>query len=169
VYAAAASRDQARIVFDQARQFVETSPRLRDWLQVQRNVIVCKSNGGIFRVLASDAPLQYGLNPSGVVIDELWAHKNPELYFALTTGQLARRNPIVVNITTAGFDRSSICYALYERGVRLLEEGGISALRREGFYFKWFEAPPTATVHDPSGWESANPAGWIFVYFVVLV
>jgi phage terminase large subunit-like protein len=115
VYAAAASRDQARIVFDQAVQFVKASPRLSDWLQPQRNVITCKANGGIFRVLSSDAPLQYGLNPYLVIIDELWAHPNPELYYALTTGQLAQVEPLIVNITTAGWDRESICYHLARR------------------------------------------------------
>ena len=96
VYAAAASKEQARIVFDQAREFVNGSPRLADMLKPMRNVITCPANQGVFRVLASDAPLQHGLNPSGVVIDELWAHKDPELYYALTTGSLARENPLVV-------------------------------------------------------------------------
>jgi phage terminase large subunit-like protein len=161
VYAAAASKDQARIVFNQAKEFIEGSPRLMDWLTPLRDRIICKSNNGVFRVLASDAPLQYGLNPSGVVIDELWAHKDPELYYALTTGQGARLNPLVVSITTAGFDRSSIGYEQYLRGRKLLEDGGLDAMRKARFYFKWYEAPPTATVQDPSGWEAANPSSWI--------
>lgn len=160
VYAAAASRDQARIVFGQAQEFVQGSPKLRDWLSVQRNAITCKANNGVFRVLASDAPKQYGLNPSGVVIDELWAHANEELYYALTTGQLARENPMVVSITTAGFDRNSICYRLYDRG-KALEREGVQAMRRDAFFFRWFEAPPTASPDDPTGWEAANPSSWI--------
>jgi phage terminase large subunit-like protein len=161
VYAAAASRDQARIVFQQAIEFVEGSPRLRDWLRPQKNAILCPANNGVFRVLASDAPKQYGLNPSGVVIDELWAHTNPELYYALTTAQGARENPLVVSITTAGYDRNSICYQLYERGKELERNGGIQAMRREGFLFRWYEAPPTASVLDMAGWQAANPSSWI--------
>jgi phage terminase large subunit-like protein len=161
VYVAAGSRDQARIVFNQAREFVERSPRLRDWLQPQKDVILCKANNGIFRVLAADAGTNYGLNPSGVVIDELHIHANPELYYALTTGQLAREAPLVVSITTAGFDRQTICYELYERGQKLQREGGIEAMRREGFLFKWYEAPADATPDDPTGWEAANPSSWI--------
>lgn len=161
VYVAAGSRDQARIVFNQACRFVETSPRLRDWLTVQKNAIICKANDGVFRVLSADAGLNYGLNPSGVVIDELHVHKDPELYYSLTTGQLAREAPLVVSITTAGFDRKTICYQLYERGKRLEREGGLEAMRREAFLFKWYEAPPTATPTDPEGWEAANPSSWI--------
>jgi phage terminase large subunit-like protein len=161
VYAAAASKDQARIVFQQAVEFVQASPRLRDWLKPQRDRILCPSNNGVFRVLASDAPKQYGLNPSGVVIDELWAHDNPELYYALTTAQGARQSPLVVSITTAGWNRDTVCYEKYEYGQKLLREGGVDAMRRAGFLFRWYEAPPTATVNDPTGWEAANPSSWI--------
>jgi phage terminase large subunit-like protein len=160
VYAAAASRDQARIVFNQAREFVQASPRLLDWLVPQRNVITCPSNGGVFRVLASDAPLQHGLNPSMVVIDELHAHKDPELYYALTTGQLARKNPLVVTITTAGYDESTICWQVYEHGRKLFEEG-LDAMRRERFLFRWWEAPKDMPYDDPETWRIANPASWI--------
>jgi phage terminase large subunit-like protein len=161
VYVAAASKDQARIVFNQAREFVEASPRLRDWLIPQRDAIICRANNGVFRVLAADAKLQYGLNPSAVVIDELWAHPNRDLYDALTTGQLARESPLVVSITTAGFDRASVCYELYERGRKLERAGGVSKMREEAFLFRWYEAPPSANVLDPTGWEAANPSSWI--------
>jgi phage terminase large subunit-like protein len=161
VYVAAGTKEQARIVFRQACEFVEASPRLRDWLTPQRDVIVCKANNGIMRVLSSEAGHQYGLNPSAVIIDELWVHEKPDLYYALTTGQLAREAPLVVSITTAGFNRQTICYELYERGVQLRDNGGLAAMRRDSFLFRWYEAPPTATVLDPSGWEAANPSSWI--------
>jgi phage terminase large subunit-like protein len=161
VYVAAGSKDQARIVFNQAREFVDASPRLRDWLTVMKDSITCKSNHGVFRVLAADAGTNYGLNPSGVVIDELHVHEDPELYYSLTTGQLAREAPLVVSITTAGFDRDSICYSLYERGRELMETGGIEAMRKAAFLFKWYEAPATATVQDMDGWQAANPSSWI--------
>jgi phage terminase large subunit-like protein len=114
-------------------------------------------------VLSSDAGLQYGLNPSLVVIDELWAHTSGELYYALTTGQLARENPLVISITTAGFDRSSICFDLYQRGKRLLDDGGIEAMRAAGFLFWWYEMDPTADYRDESQWKNANPSSWITI------
>jgi phage terminase large subunit-like protein len=126
-------------------------------------VITCKSNKGIYRVLSADAGLQYGLNPSMVVIDELWAHASGELYYALTTGQLARESPLVVSITTAGFDRSSICFDLYERGKKLRDEGGIEAMRAEGFLMWWYELDSAADYLDSSHWKDANPSSWITV------
>jgi phage terminase large subunit-like protein len=163
VYAAAAAKDQARAVFGQSADFVDASPLLKQWLKPQRNVILCKSNRGVFRVLASDAPLQYGLNPSVVVIDELWAHQQPELYYALTTGQLAREDPLVVSCTTAGFDRDSICFELYERGRNLRDNGGIRAMRDAGFLFWWYEMDAQADYRDESEWKAANPSDWITI------
>lgn len=160
VYAAAASKEQARIVFDQARDFVEASPKLLDWLTPQRSVITCKATGSVFRVLSSDAPLQHGLNPSLVVMDELWAHKDPELYYALTTGQLARKNPLIISITTAGFDRDSICWDVYSRGRKLAEQG-VDAMRKARFLHRWYEAPEGCDVHDREAWALANPSSWI--------
>lgn len=160
VYAAAASKDQARVVFDQARAFIEASPALQDWLTPMRNAIVCKETGGVFRVLSSDAPLQHGLNPSLVVIDELHAHKDPELYYALTTGQLARENPLVVSITTAGFDRESICWQVYQHG-KMLEDEGLESMRSERFLFRWWAAPDDCDVKDEDAWREANPSTWI--------
>lgn len=166
VYAAAASKDQARIVFNQAREFVDASPNLKDYLKPMRAVIECKGNRGVFRALASDAPLQYGLNPNAVIIDELWAHANPELYYALTTADIARENPLVLSITTAGFDRESLCYSLYEEGLALRREGGIEAMRKAGFLFWWYEVPAEIDgeeidYRDESFWHMANPSSWI--------
>lgn len=160
VYAAAASRDQARIVFNQAKEFVERSPALARHLRPMRSAITCPANNGVLRVLSSDAPLQHGLNPSLVVIDELWAHKDPELYYALTTGQLARENPLVLSITTAGWDRESIGWQVYDHG-RALAEQGVEAMREARFYFRWFAAPSSADLYDREAWRTANPASWI--------
>jgi phage terminase large subunit-like protein len=161
VYSAASSKDQARIVFNQARESVEASPRLRDWLTPQKDVILCPANNGVYRVIASGAEKQYGLNPFGVVIDELWAHDNDELYYALTTAQGARQDPLVVSITTAGWDRNQICYRLYDRGKELERRGGLNSMREDSFLFRWYEAPPESSVLDMEGWQAANPSSWI--------
>jgi phage terminase large subunit-like protein len=160
VYAAAAAKDQAQIVFKQARDFVEASPRLREILRPLRNVIECESNKGIFRVLSSDAPKQHGLNPNGNVIDELWAHENRDLYDALTTADIAREDPLTVSITTAGFDRESVCFEVYERG-KALEAQGIDAMRAAGFFFKWYAPADAASADDREAWMAANPSSWI--------
>jgi phage terminase large subunit-like protein len=160
VYAAAGSTDQARVVFQQAREYVEASPWLRTWLRPLRSAIRCQTNNGVFRVLSADGGIAHGLNPSLAVIDELHVHRDPELYYALTNGVIAREEPLVVSITTAGYDRSSICWQLYEQG-RALHAQGIEAMREAGFLFYWRQAPPEAKPDDRAGWMEANPSSWV--------
>lgn len=151
VYAAAASKDQAKIVFSEAKRMVLSSPHLKDACQVYRDAIVVKDTGAIFRVLSADGRLQHGLNPSCVIIDELHAHRDPELYYALRTGSGAREEPLIISITTAGHDLGTVCGELYLRGVK----GEDPRL-----FFHWLGVADDET-DDPDAWAAANPASWI--------
>lgn len=167
VYAAAAAKDQARIIFRQTSRFVGASPDLGDKLKVRRSDIECPENGGVMRVLSSEAPLQHGLNPSGNVIDELWAHESPDLYEALTTGSGAREQPLTVAITTAGFDPETVLGTIYaasqdhpkvERPYPWLT---IVRDREAGFLFYWYGLAPEADIEDRNLWREVNPASWL--------
>lgn len=153
VYSAAADRDQARAVFDVARHMVEASPALNRHAKVCRSWIEVPSTQSLYRVLSADARRHHGLNPHGVVIDELHAQPNRELYDVLTSGQGARRQPLTVAITTAGYDRQSICYELYEYGRRL--ESGVAV--DPSWHFRWYGADADADWQDPKVWAQANP------------
>jgi hypothetical protein len=59
---------------------------------------------------------------------------------------------MVVSISTAGFDRDSIAWQVYERGRELARQGE-DAMRQERFLFRWFAADVDAAVGDPEGWE----------------
>ena len=75
VYAAATSKDQARIVFDQAKRYVQASPMLSRSVTVYRDVLYVEDTDSVFRVLAADAGTTEGLNPSANIIDELHRHR----------------------------------------------------------------------------------------------
>ncbi len=120
VYSAAGDRQQARIVFGEARRQVLESDTLSKACRVYRDVIEVPETGAIYRVLASDSKLVQGLNPSTVVCDELHV-VHEDLWDALTLGSGARRDPMVVAITTAGYDLESICGRLYQYGKRVAE------------------------------------------------
>jgi phage terminase large subunit-like protein len=87
-----------------------------------------------------------------VIVDELWAHRDEGWYFALRTGSMARERPLLVSITSAGWDTTSICYELYERGLQ-----GDPAL-----YFHWLSVPDDK-LEDPRAVKAANPASWLTV------
>jgi phage terminase large subunit-like protein len=170
---AAGARDQARVVFSQARSFVEASPTLPDILVVQRSEILCPSNDGHLRVIASDAKLQHGSNPSGSIIDELWAHATDDLYMALTTGTAAREQPFTLTCTTAGFDEESPLGRLYGRALKLEVEHPspyltIARDRANGFLMYWYAVPASSKYDatDPRVVKGANPASWVTVAYL---
>ncbi len=152
VYSAAADRDQARIVFGMASEMVRAGP-LAKYAKVCRNWIEVPSTGSIYRALSADAPTKHGLNPHGILFDELHAQPNRELWDVLTSGQAARRQPLTLAITTAGFDRETICYEQYEYGRKV--EAGI--VKDPSFYFRWWGAEPDRQWDDAETWAAANP------------
>lgn len=153
VYSGANDKDQARIVFGEAKRMVEGSPALARFCDIYRDTIVFRPTGSFYRVLSADVPTKHGLNPHGIVYDEIHAAKSRDLWDVLTTAQAARRQPMTIAITTAGNDRTSICWELYEYG-RKIERGEIVD---PSFYFKWIGAPDTAAWDDPDVWRAANP------------
>jgi len=167
VIIAAGSRDQAGIVFDQARAFVDASPDLAHHFDAQRFVIYGPAGSTIKRV-AADGRMQHGTSPSAVILDELHALETPrqeELYAALNTASGARDQPMNLAITTAGYNRHTILGRLYADAMRLpdVQRDGMLTIARDpaaGFLMWWYgladEDDPT-----PDNVLAANPASWI--------
>lgn len=153
VYSAAGDRQQARIVFGEAKQQIMRSPLLMAECKVYRDAIEVPRYGAVYRVLSADGKLQQGLNPSLVVFDELWVQRNDELWDALTLGSGARVDPLVVAFTTAGYDLDTICGRLYDYG-KSVSAGEIND---DAFGFYWWEAPADCDVFDRKAWNTANP------------
>lgn len=157
VYSLAASRDQAKIVFNVARSMVESSPALAARCRVFRSVIEDPATGSIYRTLSKESRLAHGYNPNCAVIDELHVHADGELYEAMRTAMGARAEPLLISITTAGFDPDSFCFQLFDKA----REGTDPQL-----HFRWWQAPDGCALDDRAGWGAANPATWITDEFV---
>lgn len=153
VYAVAGDRDQARNVFDAARMMVEASPMMGRHLKVCRNWIEFSGGNGLFRVLSADGRRQHGLNPHGVIFDELHVQPTPDLWEAMTSGMGARSQPLTIAITTAGHDRQSICYELFDYG-RRVESGQVDD---PAWHFRWFGADESDDWTDRKVWAKAHP------------
>ena len=153
VYSCAASRDQARLVFDTARIAVEQSPVLSKHLKVYRSAIVCEKTHATYKALSAEAGIQHGLNPHGVIFDELHAQPNRELVDVMATSMGARSQPLMIYITTAGYDRKSICWEIWKYA-EAVASGGI---KDERFLPAIFAADPAADWRDSKTWDAANP------------
>src|SRR5678815_4011800 len=121
VYVAAADRDQARILFSAAKAMVEANPQLAKRCVVYRNQIVRADDpSAFFQVLSAEAATKHGPNIHCLIIDELHAQPDRELFETLTRGVVARRQPLILLITTGGDDDESICYEEYDYARRVL-------------------------------------------------
>ena len=154
IYSAAADREQARLVFGIASRMVAASPAMAKRAKVYRNSIVVPHTGSSYKVLSAEAYSKHGLSPHGVVFDELHAQADRELWDVLTTGQGARRQPLTVAITTAGYDRQSICYELYDYGRQL----AAGLLTDPTFFYRWWGIADDADWTDEATWHQAIPS-----------
>lgn len=165
VISAAGDRKQARLVFDEARRMVLSSPDLSDVCTVHRDVITCHRNGGTYRAVSADAGLQQGLNPSCVIFDELHVFKNDELFVALSQGSGTRSQPLFLVISTAGFDLDTPLGRLYERGLRinghvLNGQARTGELDDTSYGMTWWGPEPGVEIDpgDPDVWRRYNPS-----------
>lgn len=154
VYVAAADREQARILFDAAKAMVEASPALSKRCVVYRNRIAKADDPqAFFQVLSAEAATKHGPNIYCLIIDELHAQGDRELFETLTRGVIARRQPLILLITTAGDDDESICYEEYDYAKRVLS----GTIEDERHLPVIFEATPEDDPFAPETLERVNP------------
>ncbi len=154
IYSAAVDRAQAAIVFETAKQMVLASVALKKRAQIYKRSIVVPPTGSSYHVLSADAPSKHGLNAHGIIFDELHAQPNRELWDVLTTSTGAREQPLIVAITTAGYDRQSICWEQHEYALKVRD--GI--IQDPTFYPAVFAADEEDDWTKPEAWRKANPS-----------
>jgi phage terminase large subunit-like protein len=153
VYSAAADRDQAAIVFDAAKSMVESSPELQAISDVYRRLIFVRRTSSVYRVLSADVPTKHGLNAHGIIFDELHAQRTRDLWDVLTTSTGARRQPLVVAITTAGFDRESLCWEVHNYACKVRD----GVIQDDTFLPVIYGAADDEDWRDEKVWKQVNP------------
>ena len=153
VYAAAGDRNQAGIVFEIAKGMILNNPELTNRSKVFRNSITHEAKGNFFQAISSDSKTKHGFNSNCVVFDELHTQPNRDLWDTLTTSTGSRRQPLTIAITTAGYDRQSICFEIYKYA-KSVESGAISD---DTFYPVIYEADETDDITKEETWIKANP------------
>ena len=123
VYSAAADRDQASIIFNESKSMVQSSKALSKRLKVidSRKTITFGKTQSVYRALSADVPTKEGLNIHGLIFDELHAQKSRNLWDTLRYGEAARSKPLMLSITTAGFNRATICWEQHEYARKVLK------------------------------------------------
>lgn len=154
IYSAAADKEQARLVFAEAKRIREYSPFLMKHTRAYRDAIAVPETHSVYRVLSADAVTKHGLNPHGVILDEFHAQPNRELWDVLTSAQGTRTQPLTFGITTAGHDQESICFEQYDYGRKI----AAGLIDDPTFFFYWLGAAKEDDWTSPEIWSKANPA-----------
>lgn len=159
IYSVAGTRDQARIVFNTARDMVKMDPQLSQVVKCMQYHLEGPNNSS-YRVISADAAGAEGLNPHAVIFDELHVQPNDKLWNTMNLGSGTRDEPLVLAITTAGIKtdttgQDSICYRLYQYGKKI----NAGEVDDTAFFCRWFEpAEADCDFKEPEVWRCANPA-----------
>ena len=153
VYSAATKRDQARLSHGEATRMVAASPGLSRMIRTYKDNLHVIETASKFEPLGADADTMDGLNVHGGLIDELHAHKTRDVVDRLDTATGARRQPLIIEITTAGHDQTSVCYEHHEYSRRILDGSVV-----DDSWFAFIAAlDPGDDWTDPGVWAKANP------------
>lgn len=155
VFSAAAEKEQAGIIYRHASAMALQNPDLSSEIQAYRATKTLQAFGtnSFFRVLTSDADTKHGLNAHGVLVDELHAHESRALFDVLKTRTTSRRQPLIGVITTADYERPSICNEVY-RWACQVRDGVVKA---PSYLPVIYEASIEDDIQSPATWRKANP------------
>lgn len=158
VYAVATKKDQAKLVWLEAKRMVNKSPALRKRIKPLVSELVGLTNDSTFKPLGSDSDTLDGLNVSGALLDEIHAWKDKNLYDVIVDGTSSREQPLIVMISTAGTVREAVYDMKYEEAELLLN--GLDdpdGYKDDRFLPIIYELDNKKEWQDESCWKKANP------------
>lgn len=162
VYSAASKKDQAMILFRDAVAMVDQSPDLHSAIVKTGGInpwnLSYPVTGSFFRAISSDDG-QSGPRPHCSLIDEIHEHTDGTVVNMLGLGQKGRRQPLTIEITNSGFDKTSICYQHHEYSTRVVQA---RTPDDESFDDEWFAYVCALDdgddpFLDEACWPKANP------------
>lgn len=153
IYGAGGDKEQARVIFDLAQKMVLADSDLHARATVYQNAIVLSDGSGSYKPISSYGKTKHGFNVHAAFIDELHTQRTRDLVDALTTGMGARRQPLTVYMTTADFDRPSICNETHEYATKIRD----GVIENRAFLPVIFETDKDEDWTDRKVWKKANP------------
>lgn len=158
VYAVATKKDQAKLVWLEAKRMVKKSPALLKRIKPLVSEMVSEWNDSTFKPLGSDSETLDGLNVHGAMMDEIHAWKDKNLYDVIVDGTSSREQPMIFMITTAGTIRESVYDMKYEEAEMLLNGfNDPDGYKDDRFLPIIYELDKREEWTDPSKWKKANP------------
>ena len=152
-YSVATKKDQASKAFKSACAMRSQSPEIRAIVNKRRTDMYMPSTFSSFEPLSSDSDTLDGLNAHLVIIDELHAIKDRNLYEVMKQSTSSRTQPLVVMITTAGTVRENIFDDIYNYANNVLD----GTIKNDAFLPVLYELDKTEEWKSIKCWAKANP------------
>lgn len=155
VYGIARDRKQAKLCLNRASRMAAAEPFLRARTETYQHRLTAPQVYGAYAILSADAPAAHGLNTSACIADEIHAMENRrDLWEAVMTSMGARRQPLMVSITTAGVLRESLEHDLFQYALRICE----GTVENPAFLPCLHFAEADAAWDQEATWRTANPS-----------
>lgn len=153
VYSVATKRDQARLSHGEATRMAKSSPAIRRMVNVYRDNIHIVDTASKFEPLGADADTMDGLNVHAALVDEVHAHKTRTVWDVIETATGARRQPLMLAITTSGYNRQSLCWQLHEYSQQVLD----GVIEDDSWFGMIYTLDEDDDWEDETLWPKANP------------
>lgn len=147
------SMKQARLLFDEAKAMIKASPKLKKHFRPLRDAIHYDKTFSKIEPQASDSEKLDGLNTHIGVFDEIHEYKDYKLINVIKNSRQAREQPLLIYITTAGYQLDGPLVNYYEQGVDVL--AGVIEDERTFYYLAELDDP--SEFDQPEMWIKANP------------
>lgn len=154
VYSTATKYAQARLLFDEAHNMIKQSSDLSKHFKKRKTDLYYSPTMSKFQPLARNSDTLDGLNCSFCVMDELHGVRDRNLYEVMRQSQAARRQPLLVMITTAGTVRECIFDDMYSHAAQVAD----GVIQDPRFLPVLYELDDRAEWTNPAAWVKANPA-----------
>lgn len=153
VLLAANSKEQAHICYDMTSRFCKGFDPREDYLRRYRSDILFDENNSMLKVLAADSDKLDGFNCSFGIVDEYHSARTSNVRDVIRSSQAMRINPLLLTITTAGFDKSLPCYELHKVCTEV-----IAGLKEDDSMFSIiYSLDEEDNWMNPENWIKANP------------
>lgn len=158
IYSVATKKDQAKIIWLEAKRMIQKSPALRKRMKTLVSEISSELNDAVFKPLGRDSDTLDGLNVHGALFDEVHAWKDQNLYDVVVDGTSSRDNPIIFTTSTAGTVRESVFDRLYDECEMVIN--GYSdpdGYKNDRLLPIIYELDDRKEWTNPKAWKKANP------------
>lgn len=155
IFCTATKQDQANIVWDEVRKFIESDKDLAELYKIKTydKTITSRVTGTTIKAIGRDTKSADGFRTILAIVDEYHAHPTNQMYKLMMDGQDMVKNALTIAITTSGFNLKSPCYEQYQFCKKVLE----GVVQKDSLFVYIAEMDEEDDIWKRENWAKSNP------------